>query len=89
MFNQGHLTKAVDTANSTEAVFEYQEAGTFTSQVLIAGVPRYRIHSTALGAPLEGLLCGEDGTPEVRFEYDQMGQVAKRERVATKSGKAK
>ncbi|OGV64596.1 MAG: hypothetical protein A3K19_29665 [Lentisphaerae bacterium RIFOXYB12_FULL_65_16] len=89
VFEPGRLKKVVDTANATETVFEYQEDGTVTSQVLIAGVPRYRIHSTALGAPLEGLLCGEDGTPEVRFEYDQMGQVAKRERVATKSGKAK
>jgi hypothetical protein len=78
IFEPGRLVRIADAKMDTEHVYKYEEDGTVVGEVYAAGIRRYLIRTTQLGAPLAGFVYDEDGNVEVEYSYDAVGQVAAR-----------
>lgn len=83
IFEPGRILRVNDTKNGAEHIYTYAEDGTVTCDVYQGDIRRYCIRSSVHGAPLKGIVYGDDGQVKVEYEYNIAGQLSSRMEAAT------
>lgn len=75
IFEPGRITCVTDGNSDTVIDYKYTDSGEIECITRVGGNVRSTTVFSAYGAPLRGMLHGDDGEPTKVFTYDRLGQV--------------